>query len=93
MKHDTTAWRIQVKVWLQQTITKLQAEHPELLPRMQGTAQQQSSNAEKLYRVYQTHRNSKYYRSFCDISATSTKKEPTHNVANLNARPTHLLQR
>ena len=52
-KHDSAARHIQAKAQLQQTLTKLQMNYPNLLPRTQGSAQQQSSNAERLYRVYQ----------------------------------------
>jgi Holliday junction resolvasome RuvABC endonuclease subunit len=51
-KHDSAARHLQARARLQKTLTQLQAEHPELLPRTQGSAQQQSTNAEKLYKVY-----------------------------------------
>jgi hypothetical protein len=93
-KHDTTARHIRAKALLQQTITKLQAEHPELSPRAQGLAQQQSSNTEKLYRVYQTHRNSNTLQEFLRyLSNFNQKGTNISNQANLNARLTHLLQR
>jgi hypothetical protein len=63
-KHDSAARHIQARALLQKTLTQLQAEHPELLPRAQGSAQQQSSNAEKLYKVYQAHTNSSTLQEF-----------------------------
>jgi hypothetical protein len=80
---------------MQKTLTKLQAEHPELLPRAQGSAQQQSSYAEKLYTVHQTHRNSS--RTLQEVlQYLENYNENGTNlqiVDNLNARLAHLLQR
>jgi hypothetical protein len=90
-KHNT-ARHIQAKARLQQTITKLQAENPELRPRVHGP-EQQSSNAEKLYKVYQQHRNSSTLEEFLKyLSNYNQKGTNLENVANLNARLTHLLQ-
>jgi hypothetical protein len=92
-KHDSAARHIQARALLQKTLTQLQAEHPELLPRAQGSAQQQSSNAEKLYKVYQTHRNSKTLQEFLKyLSNYNQKGTNLQNVKNLNARLSHLLQ-
>lgn len=91
-KPGNTARHIQAKALLQRTLTQLQAEHPELLPRAQGSAQQQSSNAEKLYKVYQTHRNSQTLQQFLQcLSNYNQKGTNLKNLANLNARLTHLL--
>jgi hypothetical protein len=93
-KHDSAARHIQAKALLQKTLTQLQAEHSELLPRAQGSAQQQSSNADKLYKVYQTHRNSSTLQEFLRyLDNYNQKGTNLQNLANLNARITHLLQR
>jgi hypothetical protein len=93
-KHDSAARHIQAKALLQKTLTQLQAEHRELLPRTQGSAQQQSRNAEQLYKVYQTpHRNSRTLQEFLRyLNNYNQKGTNLHNLANLNARLTHLLQ-
>jgi hypothetical protein len=93
-KHDSAARHIKAKALLQKTLTQLQAEHPELLPRTQGSAQQKSRNAEQLYKVYQTpHRNSRTLQEFLRyLNNYNQKGTNLHNLANLNARLTHLLQ-
>jgi hypothetical protein len=92
-KHDSTARHIQARALLQKTLTQLQAEHPELLPRAQGSAQQ-SSNAERLYKIYQNHRNSSTLQEFLRyLSNCNQKGTNIQNLANLNARLTHLMQR
>jgi hypothetical protein len=93
-KHDSAARHIQAKALLQKTLTQLQAEHSELLPRAQGSAQQQqSSNAQKLYKVYQTHRNSRTLQEFLKyLSDYNQKRTTLCNLANDNARLSHLLQ-
>jgi hypothetical protein len=92
-KHDSSARHIQAKALLQKTLTQLQAEHSELLPRMEGSAQQQSSNAEKLYQVYQTHRNSRSLQEFLRyLNNYNQKGINLQTAADLNARLTHLLQ-
>jgi hypothetical protein len=92
-KHDSAARHIHAKALLQKTLTKLQAEHPELLPRVHGPAQQHSSNAEKLYKVYQTHRNSRTLQEFLKyLSDYNQKGTNLCDLANLNARLSHLLQ-
>jgi hypothetical protein len=65
---------------LQKTLTQLQVEHPELLPRPQGSAQQQSSNAEKLYKVYQAHTNISTLQEFLKYLNNITRKEPTYEM-------------
>jgi hypothetical protein len=91
-KPGNTARHIQAKALLQRTLTQLQAEHPELLPRVQGSAQQQSSNAEKLYKVYQTHRNSQTLQQFLQcLSNYNQKGTNLKNLGDLNARLNHLL--
>jgi hypothetical protein len=92
-KHDSAARHIQAKALLQKTLTQLQAEHSELLPRAQGSAQQQRSrNAQQLYKVYQTpHRNSRTLQEFLRYLNNSNQKGTNlHNSANL--RLSHLLQ-
>jgi hypothetical protein len=92
-KHDSAARHIHAKALLQQTLTKLQAEHLELLPCAQDSAQQQSSNEEKLYKVYRTHSNSRTLQEFLRyLSNYNQKGTNLRNVANLNARLTHLLK-
>jgi hypothetical protein len=93
-KHNSAARNIQARALLQTTLTQLQAEHPELLPRAQGSAQQQSSDAEKLYKVYQTHRNSSTLQEFLKyLNHYNLKGTNLQNLANLNARLSHLMQR
>jgi hypothetical protein len=93
-KHDTAARHIEAKALLQQTLTKLQAEHPRLFPRAQGAAQQHSSNAEKLFKVYKQHQNSSTVQEFLKyLNNYNQKGTNLHNVDNLNARLAHLLQR
>jgi hypothetical protein len=95
--HDSAARHIRARALLQKTLTQLQAEHPELLPRAQGSAQQQSSDAEKLYKVYQTHRNkfgSSTLQEFLKyLNNYNQKGTHLQDSANLNARLTHLMQR
>jgi hypothetical protein len=91
-KHDSIARHIQAKALLQQTITKLQTGYPQLLPRTQGSAQR-SSNAEKLHRVHQHHPNSTTLQDLMRyVHNYNQKGTNIRNLANINARLTHLLQ-